>query len=1441
MISKLVGAAALVVAVHADVYMHNPRGSNNRLDEARRDRNNGNRVFDSQNNNRGGSNVGSLYYFQEEFLAMEWTNQHGCGQTTNDCQMVIQYMCDDRLRDGVTTRTIPQTPSQCLNNDCNTDVRYGMHEDYDYYMNCKYRFRNRGLFNADRNLNGNTARFTRQNNNGNRNGYECPEERDNYPYWHPTPWIDLAVYTTSENAEDFANRCKIYTEESENVKGRHFCKLPDSWYHHMIRNGGNGNNGFIPNTKLLCEGVDGSGGLNSETSRMMQYIAQQDAPTTAALQAKINQETTACNNFMEQISDICTNNTVGCPQYETFFNRDNQPIENRNYVLASDLDAACPVCADPALPVPHPFSSCTRCGPLSCAAAFTAYVQDENNNTVCPPNFVPDTLSETCVMPQCANAFSTLTIDQINTNEQCRGDVVSSKFLVEPTSPGSTFKQCAVRQIASTSCRLQGNRASWQQAPAHNVAHPTATAPECKSALWSRANHLGNGMGGQQVGHNFSIPSHIHERCAIRLRYNITTHDYSVNGQMLNPHYSINGTEISSTLVDSTYNKRGGNNPAKIELNSKANVPTIASDMPYENVEGFLWKNNPKVSIFNFDEMVMYCHKEVGDNLNRNTVVDVQPRDQVRNGDRTWCYPKTNTTNFRYRPSKAFCPSIGSSAPAGSIDTVRFLANGALDKTGTGGANCNDNVVCTNPGATPARSCAPISNNGNNGINNNGLRRQGGNDNNNDNSVDKDFRLQLAINTNQFGRTFQDRTFSYAVREQTAVERECNKIHALNVRGKRGNIVQTFPGTEYDFTPNELHVETGECIHFQWTGSNTNPNNNDGQGKRGTDRSNIAVLEGRRGEGRGGRGVSRYGGKGKDGTFWTTDRMEPGYEGYLESKMNAQPDMYDVQCDSPANKAQGIAWAIPYGGWKYCSNKNPNLPTVSPIFRGLVNDSLCPATDYTPFTPTGATGPVVCIRSNETDSITTVARALTTTWTGHGEDVRDPASLGLNLDETKIGTPESIKIGTYGNSHPEHLDNVTAANVLDLSFERLEYLATLSNVQFRGEQSELDDAGTYFDMGVQLVNTIGRITYLCTRNNNFSNRSQKGKIVADHSSMSTMNCGAEECTISTDGAALKIPENQSVGAVSMGQIRASEDRGANSQSASDVVYMWGNLNRQMMPETNQMNVVSGPGRRDRRQSEMSGLWMELTVPEPLNVPGDNYSITLRLKSPDTKVLWMQSESLDSEHKYVCVDLKWDDQTVSSHLLLTTWNDLKWSWMIPFNLRQSLSDAYEANNVWLDVSFPLNTDDVYNCSGDKYRGQQTVDPSSDVSFDITIPTLAVWKIGNVEHFQGRLAKECMENGNKEACNSMKAEVVSNANCDGESCTVKCTKKCGGYYRVQAEDTVPMIIGITLAVLILAGGLVGSAFYFRRNPEKWESFKSYGPNKYKALKLSMKDRI
>ncbi|XP_065067398.1 protein DD3-3-like isoform X2 [Rhopilema esculentum] len=261
-----------------DCYMHFPRGSNNRLNEKSANRRNANRVFDSQNNNRGGYNVGdktdraftveSQQYHEtfftssaqsrlpsgngKSFLDIEWTNQHGCGGNEDtdphklNCNMVIQYLCQQdnslpaghrlKLRNGRTTAT-PNfrggranermaTTLNRMNGDL--DPNRVLHEQWAWYDKCSRRDRNYGLFTADQNVRKGSARFTRQNRNGNRRGYECPEERDYYPYWHPTEWKDIAVL--AENS----SRCSFYQSESFNVRPRHECIEKDSTGQYML-------------------------------------------------------------------------------------------------------------------------------------------------------------------------------------------------------------------------------------------------------------------------------------------------------------------------------------------------------------------------------------------------------------------------------------------------------------------------------------------------------------------------------------------------------------------------------------------------------------------------------------------------------------------------------------------------------------------------------------------------------------------------------------------------------------------------------------------------------------------------------------------------------------------------------------------------------------------------------------------------------------------------------------------------------------------------------------------------------------------------------------------------------------------------------------------------------------------------------------------------------
>jgi len=223
---------SLISTITCDVYMHNPRGSNNRGCEPNNRQTE--RLFDSQNNaaggyhcprskNRGAQQNIPMYYYEGSTLQIEWTAQHSCGDANAECQIVLQYMCDDvspGLRDGYPTENNNQGTAE-ISEATKDDPSYGSHEEFEWYKKCTTRRRNKNLFVADQitnDPNGNSkSTRTRQNPNNNRDGFECPEERDYYPYWAPSPWKDIAVLTTN------VSRCAYYKAESQNVVEKGEC------------------------------------------------------------------------------------------------------------------------------------------------------------------------------------------------------------------------------------------------------------------------------------------------------------------------------------------------------------------------------------------------------------------------------------------------------------------------------------------------------------------------------------------------------------------------------------------------------------------------------------------------------------------------------------------------------------------------------------------------------------------------------------------------------------------------------------------------------------------------------------------------------------------------------------------------------------------------------------------------------------------------------------------------------------------------------------------------------------------------------------------------------------------------------------------------------------------------------------------------------------------
>jgi hypothetical protein len=140
-----------------------------------------------------------------------------------------------------------------IDEDTQNNVNFAQHETMAAFDACDNRARNEGLYVADQDLNRNSARSTRQNPNGNRNGLECPEERDYYPYWHPTPWNDVAVLTSN------TTWCQYYEEQSQNVRAVGYC-------YPYGENGVTNGNGDTPITEDTCTAAGGQWNIREATT-----------------------------------------------------------------------------------------------------------------------------------------------------------------------------------------------------------------------------------------------------------------------------------------------------------------------------------------------------------------------------------------------------------------------------------------------------------------------------------------------------------------------------------------------------------------------------------------------------------------------------------------------------------------------------------------------------------------------------------------------------------------------------------------------------------------------------------------------------------------------------------------------------------------------------------------------------------------------------------------------------------------------------------------------------------------------------------------------------------------------------------------------------------------------------------------------------------------------
>jgi hypothetical protein len=250
---------------------------------------------------------------------------------------------------------------------------------------------------------------------------------------------------------------------------------------------------------------------------------------------------------------------------------------------------------------------------------------------------------------------------------------------------------------------------------------------------------------------------------------------------------------------------------------------------------------------------------------------------------------------------------------------------------------------------------------------------------------------------------------------------------------------------------------------------------------------------------------------------------------------------------------------------------------------------------------------------------------------------------------------------------------------------------------------------------------------------------------------------------------------------------------------------------------------------------------------------------INVQSPDSGIIeasrqtiwgWLMSAGKTTWEPWMCIDFTFGGRSWSVPLGIPGTFVVRYEITIPEDARAAFNDALWKGQLSLSVGFPTETDvrtaatlDNRTCTNQPFSGTVPLDPESGRPMTLTIPVAAAISYGAIYRWPvNNLTTGCFVYG--VGCDSVytsdSRETIDAASCSGGECTLE-RQQAGGYYQVSSTNMIALIVGITFGVLIFAAMLVGSAVYFRRNPDKWDAVKQWGPNKYKELERSLKTRV